>query len=65
MNLLARGKGVEVHACGIIDPSGNGHLFIDFDINALLQELRKRLGRVWGSGSALKKSKGIKVWGKI
>jgi hypothetical protein len=28
MNILARGKGVEVHAGGIIDPSGNGHLFI-------------------------------------
>jgi hypothetical protein len=27
INLLARGRGVEIHACGVIDPSGNGHLF--------------------------------------
>lgn len=28
VNLLGREKGLEVHACGIIDPSGNGHLFL-------------------------------------
>ncbi len=28
LNLLAKGRGVEVHACGIIDPKGNGHLFL-------------------------------------
>lgn len=28
INLLASEKGLEVHACGIIDPSGNGHLFV-------------------------------------
>ena len=28
MNLLARGRGVEVHACGIIDSKGKGHLFV-------------------------------------
>lgn len=28
INLLALGKGVEIHACGVIDPSGNGHLFV-------------------------------------
>jgi len=28
VNLLARGKGVEVHACGVVDSSGNGHLFV-------------------------------------
>lgn len=28
VNLLARGKGVEVHACGVVDAKGNGHLFI-------------------------------------
>jgi hypothetical protein len=27
-NLLARGRGAEVHACGIIDPAGSGHLFV-------------------------------------
>ncbi|MDP2156618.1 MAG: hypothetical protein Q8K68_02780 [Nitrospirota bacterium] len=27
-NLLARGRGVEVHACGLIDTEGQGHLFI-------------------------------------
>lgn len=27
-NLLARGKGVELHACGLIDPQGMGHLFV-------------------------------------
>jgi hypothetical protein len=28
INLLAHGRGVEVHACGVVDPSGDGHLFI-------------------------------------
>lgn len=28
INLLARGKGVEVHACGVIDALGNGHLLV-------------------------------------
>ena len=28
VNLLARGKGVEVHACGVVDLKGNGHLFV-------------------------------------
>ena len=28
VNLLARGKGVEVHACGVMDSQGNGHLFL-------------------------------------
>lgn len=27
-NLLARGRGVEVHACGLIDPEGKGRLFV-------------------------------------
>jgi hypothetical protein len=27
-NLLARGRGAEVHACGVVDPLGNGHLFV-------------------------------------
>ncbi len=27
-NLLARGKGVEIHACGLIDPQGHGHLLV-------------------------------------
>ena len=27
-NLLARGRGVELHGCGIIDPEGRGHLFV-------------------------------------
>jgi hypothetical protein len=27
-NLLARGRGVEVHACGLIDPQGQGRLFV-------------------------------------
>ncbi len=27
VNLLARGKGVEVHACGVLDSDGKGHLF--------------------------------------
>ena len=27
-NLLARGRGVELHACGMVDPAGNGHLFV-------------------------------------
>lgn len=27
INILAGGKGVEVHACAVIDPLGNGHLF--------------------------------------
>ncbi len=26
--LLARGRGTEVHACGLIDPKGRGHLFV-------------------------------------
>ena len=28
INLLAQGRGVEVHSCGVIDPLGYGHLFI-------------------------------------
>lgn len=28
INLLARGRGVEIHACGVIDSTGNGHLFV-------------------------------------
>ena len=28
VNLLAKERGIEVHACGITDPSGNGRLFI-------------------------------------
>jgi hypothetical protein len=28
INLLALGRGVEVHACGVVDASGHGHLFI-------------------------------------
>ena len=28
VNLLAEGKGVEVHACGVVDSNGNGHLFV-------------------------------------
>ncbi|MCU1349445.1 MAG: hypothetical protein JWO56_2475 [Acidobacteria bacterium] len=27
-NLLARGRGVELHGCGIIDTDGRGHLFV-------------------------------------
>ncbi len=27
VNLLSRGRGVEIHACGIVDPKGNGLLF--------------------------------------
>ena len=28
VNLLAKGRGAEIHACGIIDPGGKGHLFV-------------------------------------
>ena len=28
VNILAQGKGVEVHACGVVDSEGNGHLFL-------------------------------------
>jgi hypothetical protein len=28
LNYLARGRGVLVHACGIVDPAGQGHLFL-------------------------------------
>jgi hypothetical protein len=27
-NLLAQGRGVEIHACGVIAPSGDGYLFV-------------------------------------
>jgi len=27
-NILARGKGVEVHACGVVDSNDDGHLFV-------------------------------------
>jgi len=27
-NLLARGRGVELHACGLVDSAGQGHLFV-------------------------------------
>jgi hypothetical protein len=29
-NLLGRGRGVELHSCGVIDASGRGHLFAGF-----------------------------------
>jgi hypothetical protein len=28
VNLLAQGRGVDVHACGAVDSKGNGHLFV-------------------------------------
>ncbi len=28
LHLLAHGRGVEVHACGVVDPQGHGHLFL-------------------------------------
>jgi len=28
INFLALGRGVEVHACGVVDSHGNGHLFV-------------------------------------
>jgi len=28
LNLLSRGRGVEVHACGIVDSTGDGYLFV-------------------------------------
>jgi hypothetical protein len=28
VHLLARGKGVEVHGCGVVDATGRGHLFV-------------------------------------
>ena len=28
VNVLSRGKGAEVHACGMADANGNGHLFV-------------------------------------
>jgi hypothetical protein len=28
MHLLAQGRGTEVHSCGVVDDSGNGHLFV-------------------------------------
>ena len=28
VNVLSRGKGVELHACGMTDANGNGHLFV-------------------------------------
>lgn len=28
VNWLARGKGVELHACGLVDSAGRGHLFV-------------------------------------
>jgi hypothetical protein len=28
MNLLARGRGVEVHSCGVVDRNGKGYLFV-------------------------------------
>jgi hypothetical protein len=28
VNLLAQGRGLEIHACGVIDSRGNGHLFV-------------------------------------
>ena len=28
MNLLSRGRGVEIHGCGVVDSAGIGHLFV-------------------------------------
>ena len=46
-NLLARGRGVELHSCGVIDREGRGHLFAGVSGAG-----KTTTARLWGSEAA-------------
>jgi hypothetical protein len=46
--LLARGRGVELHSCGLIDREGNGHLFVGQSGAG-----KTTTSRLWGEDAAL------------
>jgi len=46
-NLLGRGRGVELHSCGIVDRSGRGHLFVGVSGAG-----KSTTARLWESHSA-------------
>ncbi len=50
VNFLSLGRGAEVHACGVVDPHGNGHLFLGQS-----RAGKTTLARLW------QKEKGITV----
>ena len=47
LHLLANGRGAEVHACGLVDPRGHGHLFLG-NSGAGKSTLAKLCGQVEG-----------------
>lgn len=46
-HLLGRGRGVELHSCGVIDKSGRGHLFVGMSGAG-----KSTTARLWGSDAA-------------
>ena len=46
-NLLARGRGVELHSCGVIDREGRGHLFVGVSGAG-----KSTTARLWGDRAA-------------
>jgi hypothetical protein len=65
-NLLARGRGVEVHACGLIDPQGQGRLFVGVSTAG-----KTTMARLWEKISGVTvlsddriilRKKGDKIW---
>ena len=46
-NLLGRGRGVELHSCGVIDREGRGHLFVGVSGAG-----KSTIARLWGGAAA-------------
>ncbi|PYQ27036.1 MAG: hypothetical protein DMF56_22050 [Acidobacteria bacterium] len=46
-HLLGRGRGVELHSCGVIDQQGRGHLFVGMSGAG-----KSTTARLWGSSAA-------------
>jgi len=47
-NILALGKGVEVHACGVVDTQGRGHLFVGQSETG-----KTTMARLWENGGGI------------